>query len=95
MFTEKSPKGMNNLLYKSLLDVGAGKVKNYFGEKIAMYFAFLSFYTKILISLSVVGIALFIVHIFSSESSSLYRWSSLGFGAFHIIWITVFYEKWT
>ncbi|XP_032214924.1 anoctamin-5 isoform X3 [Mustela erminea] len=45
-------------------------VRNYFGEKIAMYFVFLGFYTEMLSFAAIVGLACFIYGLLSMHSNS-------------------------
>ncbi|XP_008107051.2 anoctamin-9 isoform X1 [Anolis carolinensis] len=48
-----------------------GKIRTYFGEKIALYFAWLGWYTRILVIAAVPGIALFIYGFVSFSSSQI------------------------
>lgn len=45
-------------------------LRNYFGEKIAMYFVFLGFYTEMLSFAAIVGLACFIYGLLSMHSNS-------------------------
>lgn len=44
--------------------------RNYFGEKIAMYFVFLGFYTEMLSFAAIVGLACFIYGLLSMHNNS-------------------------
>lgn len=75
------------------------KVKDYFGEELAMYFAYLSFYTKWLIPPSIVGV-LFLIIMFTHPNHHT-GWpinfdaaGAFGFGLFVCIWSTAFLEAW-
>ncbi|CAF0803540.1 unnamed protein product [Rotaria sordida] len=63
------------------------KIRNYFGENVAYYFAFLEFYTKALIPTSILG---FLVSIWPGSEFLKY---SL-FCIFNVIWWSIFMEQW-
>ncbi|CAF1634206.1 unnamed protein product [Adineta ricciae] len=63
------------------------KIRNYFGDNVAFYFAFLEFYTKALIPTSVLGILLSVL-----PFSDFTKYSF--FCVFNVIWWTVFMERW-
>lgn len=63
-------------------------IKNYFGESIALYFAFLGFYTKSLIPLALIGICHWLV--FDDDNKAENVW----FAVLNVIWATVFLELW-
>lgn len=63
------------------------KVRNYFGENVAFYFAFVEFYTKALIPTSILG---FLVTFW--PSSDFFKYST--FCLFNVIWWSVFMERW-
>lgn len=44
--------------------------RNYYGEKIGMYFVFLGFYTEMLVLAAIVGLACFIYGLLSMHSST-------------------------
>jgi anoctamin-10 len=65
------------------------EIRNYFGETVAMYFAFLGFYTYFLVPPAVLGI---VSHFFSSllnEDTAVAL-----FCIFNLVWATVFLESW-
>ncbi|XP_041375586.1 anoctamin-10-like isoform X2 [Gigantopelta aegis] len=64
-----------------------GKIQKYFGEKIAMYFAFLGLYTISLIPPALIGIIYFITY-----WRSVYREAI--FAVFNLVWSTIFLESW-
>jgi hypothetical protein len=59
-FMESEPKGLEES-WKHLIYVPTYDIRNYFGEQIAMYFHFLSYYTQSLILLIFIGIPAFIL----------------------------------
>ncbi|XP_022784864.1 anoctamin-8-like isoform X1 [Stylophora pistillata] len=63
----------------------------YFGVKIAMYFAWLGMYTKWLIAPTVLGIITFIL---SNRGEVTRDWCILFFNIFNIVWATLFLEAW-
>lgn len=55
-----------------LYDVGGiSKLQDYFGEKVALYFAFLTFYTKTLMSYAGAGIAVTLASVFLKDKAAL------------------------
>ncbi|GLE06180.1 hypothetical protein PINS_up015391 [Pythium insidiosum] len=66
-------------------------IKDYFGEKVGLYFAWLGHYTTWLIAPSIVGILLFINVAFEKTAdSTLVPY----FGLFMALWSTFYYEYW-
>ncbi|CAF1064866.1 unnamed protein product [Adineta steineri] len=63
------------------------KIRNYFGENVAYYFAFLEFYTKALVPTAVLGLLLSFL-----PTSDFFKYSFFCF--FNVIWWTVFMERW-
>lgn len=63
------------------------KIRNYFGEKLGIYFAFLGFYTKALIPPALIGLIYFLT---SWENINKHTF----FAGFNLIWVTVFLEAW-
>lgn len=63
------------------------KIHHYFGDKIALYFAFLGFYTVALIPPAVIGIIYWI-----TSWQSMYREAI--FAVFNLVWATIFLEAW-
>lgn len=84
------------------------KVRDYFGEKVCMYFSFLSLYTKYLLYLSIIGIIVYIVQMTDSfESVNIELYYDKGYTKSNsviiintlysfsvIIWSTFFLENW-
>ena len=65
------------------------EIKDYFGETIGMYFAFLDFYSSALILPAAVG---FCFYMFEFHKHSLY--SLMILAVFNLIWSTAFMESW-
>ncbi|UJR16383.1 hypothetical protein I4U23_003286 [Adineta vaga] len=63
------------------------KIRNYFGDNVAFYFAFLEYYTKALIPTSILGVLVSFLPI-----SDFARYSF--FCLFNVIWWTIFMERW-
>lgn len=65
-----------------LYDVGGiSKLQDYFGEKVALYFAFLTFYTKTLVSYAAAGIAVTVASTFMHSKAALLLFLYSIFGA--------------
>uniref|UniRef100_A0A6A7FSV7 Anoctamin n=2 Tax=Hirondellea gigas TaxID=1518452 RepID=A0A6A7FSV7_9CRUS len=74
--------------YKSIfLSAPLDKIRDYFGESIAMYFSFLSFYTMLLLVPAILGLAQMMLNIDSFSEYTFYA-------VFNLIWVTVFLEVW-
>ena len=65
----------------------SAKIRAYFGETFAMYFAFLGHYTMGLIPPALISVFYIL---FATDSP--YRMSF--FAGFNLIWVTLFLEKW-
>ncbi|EDO38807.1 predicted protein [Nematostella vectensis] len=63
----------------------------YFGVKIAMYFAWLGMYTKWLIAPAILGIVTFVL---SMRGEVTRDWCVLAFNIFNIVWATLYLEAW-
>ena len=72
----------------SLFHLSLDDVRDYFGETIALYFAFLGFYTKFLIPICLV--ALFHKLFVNDDQKEENAW----FAALNLIWTTIFLEIW-
>lgn len=66
-------------------------IRQYFGVKIAMYFAWLGMYTKWLIAPAFLGIVTFIL---SMRGDKTRDWCMFAFNIFNIVWATLFLEAW-
>jgi len=69
-------------------------VRDYFGEKIAMYFAFLGFYTKALVYPTVAGIMTGIAMLAMSSNKQKAAVAQTLFAVFMCIWAPLFVEYW-
>ncbi|KAJ6246988.1 ngep-related [Anaeramoeba flamelloides] len=67
------------------------EVRDYFGERVAFYFAYLGYYTKWLILSSIVGFFLAIGNMSTTKNDNVFHtmWS-----IFIVFWITLFCEFW-
>ncbi|KAG7398976.1 hypothetical protein PHYBOEH_009969 [Phytophthora boehmeriae] len=72
------------------------KIRFYFGEKIALYFAWLEFYTKMLIFPSITGIITFIYVDGRTEDKNRTKqgFFLVAFAIFVVIWSSLFSEMW-
>ncbi|CAH0478562.1 unnamed protein product [Peronospora belbahrii] len=72
------------------------KIRYYFGEKIALYFAWLEFYTKMLMFPAVAGIITF-VYIEARQAAtgtSEQGYILIAFAVFVVLWSSIFSESW-
>jgi hypothetical protein len=75
-------------------------IRNYFGEKLALYFAFLEFCTKALIPPSVAGLCIFCLDVFLPPKTTSEQWKVtrgvmfVAFGCFTVMWSVSFTELW-
>lgn len=66
-------------------------IRSYFGENMALYFSFMSFYTAFLIPIAVIGITQFVVdRMFGIDV----LYSNVFFAAVNLVGVTVFLELW-
>jgi Calcium-activated chloride channel len=73
-----------------------GNIREYFGEKVALYFAWLGFYTTMLIFPAIAGmlmVALYIVRGFEYTYGH-FDWFLIGFVIFIVGWTTVYNQGW-
>lgn len=78
-----------------MLNQPLNKIRFYFGEKIALYFAWLGFYTKMLVFPSIAGIITFAV----IQTQDIQRGEDQGFiliafAVFVVVWSSIFAEVW-
>lgn len=78
-------------LVRYYLDQPLDQVQEYFGEKIAFYFAFLELYTRWLVLPSIAGIGLFAIQIYNS---SLDQPLAPYYAIFMAIWASLFLIAW-
>lgn len=79
----------------TMLNQPLNKIRFYFGEKIALYFAWLGFYTKMLLFPSIAGIITFAyLEGKSSKKGEKRGYILIAFAVFVVIWASVFSEIW-
>jgi hypothetical protein len=71
-----------------------GRIRHYFGEKIAFYFGWLEFYTQMLLVPAVIGCIVFAVQVGAGAQDKAVGVSMIIFGGFISLWSTVFAELW-
>eukprot|EP00937_MAST-01D_sp_MAST-1D-sp2_P003828 g3828.t1 len=69
-----------------------GRIREYFGEKIALYFAWLQFYTRALIVPAIMGL---IIQGYNFSSGHSESYSLVVYGVVVTVWSTVFNEFWS
>lgn len=70
------------------------KIRNYFGEKVALYFEFLRFYQVSLLIPSVLGLVVFIVQQSLPEDNLAVLVLNIIYSIFMTVWATVYLEFW-
>jgi len=68
-------------------------IRNYFGEKIGLYFFFLGFYTDRLIYVSLIGVGVYIFGVLSSGANPEFFLNPV-FSGIMITWTALFIENW-
>lgn len=70
------------------------KIRNYFGEKIALYFEFLRTYQVYLLLPGILGLIVFNLQQYYPENSQIVMSMNIVYSIFMAIWSTVFLENW-
>jgi len=70
------------------------QIAAYFGEKLAMYFKFLGFYTSALVSPSLWGFAAFLIGVITGSTSLLTQWADVAYSIQIMVWATFMLENW-
>eukprot|EP00743_Colponemidia_sp_Colp-15_P004257 GILK01004593.1.p1 GENE.GILK01004593.1~~GILK01004593.1.p1 ORF type:complete len:1141 (+),score=244.57 GILK01004593.1:62-3484(+) len=70
------------------------KIRSYFGEKIALYFAFLSFYTVWLVVPGILGVIVFIIQRSADSSTTVVKVFDAILCLCIAVWVTVLLEFW-
>lgn len=70
------------------------EIRNYYGEKVALYFHFLAHYTQQLVVISAFGIACFVVQRSFLDKSPGYVFTGMGFGVVKTFWASYSYYSW-
>ncbi|RHY71754.1 hypothetical protein DYB38_000937 [Aphanomyces astaci] len=78
-------------LNKAMTSQPIGAIRDYFGEKIALYFVWLELYTKMLVMPAVFGIAIYVLDVFTTAHS---RTLKIAFAVAIVVWSTLFTELW-
>ena len=70
------------------------KIKNYFGEKVALYFEFLRFFQVSLLVPSILGLVVFIVQKSMNQDDDAVLVLNIVYSVFMTVWATVYLEYW-
>jgi len=72
------------------------EIRDYFGEKLAFYFAFLSFYTQCLLVLGLPGFAVGVVYysLKGGDADKVAQWSVVIYAFVVVLWASFFLEAW-
>eukprot|EP00171_Calliarthron_tuberculosum_P015851 IDg15851t1 len=84
---------LDELTIKSpLFDIGGiARLQDYFGDKVALYFAFLTFYTKFLFAYGIVGVAVTVFSMFVPHHRPFYLFM---FSIFAALWGAYLTSSW-
>ena len=95
-FDLERPRGLKTAWEESFfkLDLPLNKIRNYFGEKIALFFAFKSLMLKSLMIPSVVGLGVFLLHYLGSEQTTYMIAVDSFYCYFLGIWASLTLEYW-
>ncbi|CAD8121664.1 unnamed protein product [Paramecium sonneborni] len=91
-FDSESLEKESQFNYRVPWDIPIDSIRDYFGEKIALYFNFLNYYAKQLWYMAIISIVT--QGIMSSSSLELRQTAIIGFSIVIIIWSTFFMEFW-
>lgn len=75
-------------------EIPTASIKDYYGEKIAFYFAFISFYTKHLLLIGLLGVIASVLQMSINSSSKSYVCISIIFGFLITFWASLLYVSW-
>ncbi|OMJ91300.1 hypothetical protein SteCoe_6192 [Stentor coeruleus] len=70
------------------------KIRNYFGEKIALYFEFLRYYQVSLLLPAFIGLGVFIVQRLLNDEHIVVQILNAAYSVFMTIWATIYLEGW-
>ena len=93
LFEKEVPKGLSNF-WKNIFIPPVTKIRNYFGEKIALYFAFLTFYNIMLIFPSIICVPVFVIQAIYTDGETIADVANVVFTIMMVIWSALFYELW-
>ncbi|OMJ84572.1 hypothetical protein SteCoe_14312 [Stentor coeruleus] len=75
-------------------DLPINKIRNYFGEKIGLYFAFISYFSKVLCIPSFTGIVVFVLQRIYNPEDNIIIIANVLYCIYVSVWATVFIEFW-
>ena len=93
---DKHYKGLINEWCNTFVDTNLplNRIRNYFGEKIAMYFAFVSFMANFIMVPAIIGVGLFVVQLVFDSEKPLVKFLNAGFCLMMAVWGTCYLEFW-
>lgn len=94
MFSSDRPQSVKES-WTNFLVTPKDSIRLYFGEKLGLYFAFLSFYTRVLIPIAIIGLPIFIVQKVVPTTHEVYKACTGIYAICLIVWLTSFYEFWS
>ena len=69
-------------------------IRNYYGEKITLYFKFLGYYARQHLWIGMAGLILFIIGLAFEDTSQIYTMLTMVFGFLQIQWTSSISEIW-
>ena len=70
------------------------ELREYYGEKIALYFAFMSSYTRELVLIGIFGVGIFVIQQLADQGSVIYVIAGILFGMIKNVWSSYFLYGW-
>lgn len=102
-FREKISEANLNKMKKNSLDYNwplmpwnapLKELRNYYGEKIALYFDFMSYYVGMLIPISIIGVPAFFINVLFNYDSLEYEIYMAVFTICVVMWSSIFAGAW-
>ncbi|RHY31801.1 hypothetical protein DYB32_003155 [Aphanomyces invadans] len=78
-------------LHKGMTTQPIGAIRDYFGEKVALYFVWLELYTKMLLLPAALGVAIYVLDVCTTTHSRILK---IAFAVAIVVWSTLFTELW-
>eukprot|EP01069_Polyplicarium_translucidae_P007875 Polyplicarium_translucidae@DN3160_c0_g1_i7.p1 len=81
------------------LKIPMREVRNYFGEQVALYFAWMQLYTRMLVSPAIAGGILYVLQLVMDTEldygTRWLNWLRAGYSLFIMCWVTLLFQAWS